>query len=90
MDRLVFQALDWQERTTDGEMKSDEENECGEEANEKELPKKKLLVVVYGRCADGNVVRVTLENFKPSLLLKMSKKKAENAVNLAGINISDV
>ena len=82
MEQLVFQALDWQETATDAS--------CEPHGTEQQPSISKLLVVVYGRCVDGAAVRVTLENFKPSLLLKMSKKKAQAASNLAGIAVSDV
>ena len=91
MERLVFQALDWQEKSTEADVSdNDGDSDSDGDGDGKRLPQKRLLVVVYGRRVDGGVVRVTLENFKPSLLLKMSKKKAQAAVNISGINVADV
>jgi DNA polymerase elongation subunit (family B) len=49
-----------------------------------------LTVEVYGRCVDGAVVSAKLHGFKPSLLLKCSKRAATRAIEEAGISASEV
>ena len=86
MDSVVFQGLDWNE-SHDSEVVEVQEIFTDEEGAQHETTRKvqkhRLKVVVYGRAVDGRVVRATLENFRPSLLICASKVKAQSIVDLA-------